>query len=139
MIAVGPGIAIPFQELEIRYVRSSGPGGQNVNKTSTKAVVRWNIRGAASVRDDVKARFVEAFGSRVTTAGDILLTSDRFRDQPRNLQDCLERLASMLRSVAVAPRKRRPTRPGRGAIERRIQTKKSRGALKSSRRTSDGD
>ena len=139
MIAVGPGIAIPLQELEIRYVRSSGPGGQNVNKTSTKAVVRWNIRGAASVRDDVKARFVEAFGSRVTTAGDILLTSDRFRDQPRNLQDCLERLASMLRSVAVAPRKRRPTRPGRGAIERRIQTKKSRGALKSSRRTSDGD
>ena len=139
MITVAPGIHVPAHEIEIRYVRSSGPGGQNVNKTSTKAVVRWNVRSAANVRDDVKARFLERFGSRITTVGDILLTSDRFRDQPRNLEDCLAKLTAMLAEVAVAPTKRRPTRPGRGARERRIQTKKTRGAVKSLRGRVDGD
>lgn len=139
MIAVAPGIEVPAVELEIRYVRSSGPGGQNVNKTSTKAVVRWNVRSAAGVRDDVKGRFVARFASRITAAGDILVTSDRFRDQPRNLEDCLAKLAAMLTEVAVAPTRRKATRPGRAAKERRIQTKKTRGAVKSLRGRIDLD
>jgi len=139
MIRVWPGIHVAADELEIRYVRSSGPGGQNVNKTSTKAVVRWNVRSAAGVRDDVKARFLERFASRITAGGDILLTSDRHRDQPRNLEDCIAKLSAMLEDVAVAPRKRRPTRPGRTARERRIQAKKTRGAVKSLRGRIAGD
>lgn len=139
MITLRPGIEVPAEELEIRYVRSSGPGGQNVNKTSTKAVVRWNVRGASGVRDDVKGRFVARFASRVTSAGDILITSDRYRDQPRNLEDCLAKLAAMLEEVAVAPTRRKPTRPGRAARERRIVAKKTRGSVKSLRGRVDTD
>lgn len=138
-IAIRPGIEVPERELDVRYVRSSGPGGQNVNKTSTKAVVRWNVRAAAAVREDVKARFLARFASRVTDAGDVIVTSDRFRDQPRNLADCLARLAAMLEVVAVAPARRKPTRPGRAARERRLEAKKTRGAVKSMRRRVDFD
>lgn len=139
MISLGPGIEVGPGELEIRYVRSSGPGGQNVNKTSTKAVVRWNVRSAAGLRDDVKGRFLARFASRLTSGGDLIVTSDRFRDQPRNLQDCLDRIAAMLGEVATPPRRRKPTRPGRAARERRIQSKKNRGAVKSLRGRVSGD
>ncbi|MFN2427795.1 MAG: alternative ribosome rescue aminoacyl-tRNA hydrolase ArfB [Candidatus Binatia bacterium] len=139
VITVGPGIEIPAEELSIRYVRSSGPGGQNVNKTSSKAVVRWNVRSAAGVRDDVKGRFVARFASRITAAGDILITSDRHRDQPRNLEDCVAKLRAMLVEVAVPPTRRKPTRPGRAARERRIGEKKTRGAVKSLRRPVHSD
>jgi ribosome-associated protein len=139
VITVRPGISICEAELDVHYVRSSGPGGQNVNKTSNKAVVRWNVRSAPNVRDDVKARFLSRFASRVTSAGDVLITSDRYRDQPRNLEDCLAKLAAMLEEVAVAPRNRKPTRPGRAARERRISSKKSRGAVKSLRARVDHD
>jgi ribosome-associated protein len=139
VIFVRPGVAICEAELEVRYVRSSGPGGQNVNKTSTKAVVRWNVRSAPNLRDDVKARFLARFGSRVTDAGDVLMTSDRYRDQPRNLEDCIAKLRAMLEEVAVAPIARKPTRPGRAARERRITAKKSRGTTKSLRSRVDFD
>lgn len=139
MTIAPPPLHVPEHELTIEYVRSSGPGGQNVNKTSTKVVVRWNIRSSASLRDDVKARFLERFASRVTTAGDILVTSDRYRDQPRNEADCLAKIDAMLLEVATPPRKRRPTRPGRAARERRIQSKKSRGQVKTLRGRIDND
>jgi ribosome-associated protein len=87
----------------------------------------------------VKARFLARFASRVTAAGDVLVTSDRYRDQPRNLEDCLAKLAAMLEEVAVAPTIRKATRPGRGARERRIQAKKTRGAVKSTRGRVDFD
>lgn len=139
MTIAPPPLHVPEHELTIEYVRSSGPGGQNVNKTATKVVVRWNIRSSASLRDDVKARFLERFASRVTTAGDILVTSDRYRDQPRNEADCLAKIDAMLLEVATPPRKRRPTRPGRAARERRIQSKKSRGQVKTLRGRIDND
>lgn len=139
MIRLAPGIAIAGDELEISYVRSSGPGGQNVNKTSTKAVVRWNVRRAPGVRDDVKARFLARFASRITSAGDVIVTSDRYRDQPRNLEDCIAKLAAMLAEIAVAPAYRKPTQPGRAARERRITAKKTRGSVKSMRGKVRGD
>ncbi|HXC49420.1 MAG TPA: alternative ribosome rescue aminoacyl-tRNA hydrolase ArfB [Candidatus Limnocylindrales bacterium] len=139
MIHVAPGISICEAELGVSYVRSSGPGGQNVNKTSTKAVVRWNVRASRGLRDDIKARFLARFASRITDAGDVILTSDRYRDQPRNLEDCLEKLTRMLAEVAVAPVRRRPTQPGRAARERRIHAKKQRGSLKSLRGRIDND
>jgi ribosome-associated protein len=139
VITVRPGVAICEAELDVSYVRSSGPGGQNVNKTSTKAVVRWNVRSAPNLRDDVKARFLSRFASRITIGGDVLVTSDRYRDQPRNLEDCLAKLRAMLEEVAVAPTKRKATRPGRAARERRITSKKNRGTTKSLRSRVDPD
>lgn len=139
MIRLAPGIAIAGEELDISYVRSSGPGGQNVNKTSTKAVVRWNVRSAPGVRDDVKARFLARFASRVTASGDVIVMSDRHRDQPRNLEDCIAKLAAMLAEIAVAPVHRKATKPGRAAKERRITEKKTRGSVKSMRGRVRGD
>jgi ribosome-associated protein len=136
---MSPGIEVPAEELEVTWVRSSGPGGQNVNKTSNKAVVRWNVRSSPGLRDDVKARFLARFASRITLGGDILVTGDRFRDQPRNLEDCIEKLAAMLAEVAVAPVKRRATKPGRAAKERRIVAKKTRGSIKNLRGRVDSD
>lgn len=136
---IGPAIEVPAEELEVSWVRSSGPGGQNVNKTSNKAVVRWNVRSSPALRDDVKARFLARFASRITLGGDILVTSDRFRDQPRNLEDCVEKLTAMLAEVAVAPIKRRATKPGRAAKERRIVAKKTRGSIKNLRGRVDSD
>ena len=98
MLEVNPAIRIPFGEFEWSFARSGGPGGQNVNKVSSKAVLRWNFDGSPSVPDEVKARFREKFPSRLTTEGEVVLSSELTRDQGRNREDCLEKLAAMLRS-----------------------------------------
>jgi ribosome-associated protein len=125
---------IPERELVFTFARSSGPGGQNVNKTETKATLRWAVRQSPSLPADVRARFVRSFATRITTQGELVLSSQRHRDRLRNIDDCLEKLAAMLRAVATPRRKRRPTRPSRGAVERRITEKKRRGSSKSERR-----
>lgn len=139
MIRLSPSIVIAPAELELSYARSSGPGGQNVNKTNTKALLRWNVRSSPGVHDDVKARFLARFASRVTAGGDVVITSDRHRDQPRNVEDCVAKLVAMLAEVAQPPTPRRPSRPGRAARERRIQAKKARGAVKDTRRRVQSD
>jgi len=125
---------IPERELSFSFARSSGPGGQNVNKTETKAILRWDVLRSPSLPDDVRARFTHAFATRITTEGELVLSSQRHRDRARNIDDCLAKLAAMLRSVATPRRKRRPTRPGKGAVERRIAEKKRRGGAKRERR-----
>jgi ribosome-associated protein len=125
---------VPEHELVFSFARSSGPGGQNVNKTETKATLRWQVAGTTSLPADVRARFVRAYATRITNEGELVLTSQRHRDRLRNIDDCLEKLGEMLRAVAIARRKRRPTRPGKGAIERRIAEKKHRGGAKRERR-----
>ena len=125
---------IPERELVFTFARSSGPGGQNVNKTETKATLRWAVLQSPSLPVDVRARFMRSFASRITTEGELVLSSQRHRDRLRNVDDCLEKLAAMLRQVATPRRKRRPTRPSRGAVERRITEKKRRGSAKSERR-----
>ena len=126
--------AIPEQELEFTFARSSGPGGQNVNKTETKATLRWAVAQSSALPADVRARFLRTFATRITTRGQLVLYSQRHRDRLRNIDDCLAKLAAMLRQVATPRRKRRPTRPSRGAIERRITEKKRRGGAKRERR-----
>jgi ribosome-associated protein len=117
---------VPARELVIRFVRSSGAGGQNVNKVSTKVVLRWPVLASRALPADVRARFAERFATRITGGGDLVLTSDRHRDQGRNVADCLAKLDAMLDAVATPPRPRRKTRPSRGAVERRLEAKRAR-------------
>jgi len=134
MLDVTPSIQIPFSELTFTYARSGGPGGQNVNKVSSKAVLRWNVSQSPSLSTAVRSRFVEKFGSRLTKEGELILQSQRFRDQSSNAEDCLQRLRDMLLQIAQPPTKRRPTRRSRGSVERRLQNKKANSARKQSRR-----
>lgn len=124
---------IPDGELRWSYARSGGPGGQNVNKVASKAVLRWDVTANTGLPEEVRLRLREQQRGRITTAGELVLTSERFRDQERNRQDCLEKLREMVRQAAIRPRKRRPTRPTRGSQERRLQAKRLRGTVKKGR------
>ena len=134
VLVVNARIQIPHDEFRFTYARSSGPGGQNVNKLNTKAVLRWAIRSSPSLPDDVRQRFLTQFRSRVTLEGELVISSQQFREQGRNVSDCLEKLRVMLASVSVAPRKRKRTKPSRGSVERRLQTKRKVAQKKQERR-----
>lgn len=131
-------LRVPARELEITFARSSGAGGQNVNKVNTKAVLRWPVSTSRAIPADVRARFVERFATRITTAGELLLSSDRHRDQGRNVADCLAKLDAMLEAVATPPRPRRKTRPSRGSVERRLEQKRAQSEKKRARGTGRG-
>jgi ribosome-associated protein len=124
---------IPLREIEIRFVRSSGAGGQNVNKVNSKAVLRWNVAASRSLPADRRQRFVARFAGRLTRDGVLVLTSDRYRDQGRNVADCLEKLRAMLDAVAQPPKPRRATRPSAGAVQRRLDVKRALAVKKRSR------
>lgn len=137
MLEINDQLRIADAEFSWSFVRSGGPGGQNVNKVASKAVLRWNALGSPSVPDDIKARLHQQQRRRITGDGDLLLTSQRYRDQERNRLDCLDKLAEMLRAAATIPKARRKTKPSRGAKERRLTEKKRRSAVKASRRGQD--
>ncbi|MGZ3695280.1 MAG: alternative ribosome rescue aminoacyl-tRNA hydrolase ArfB [Bdellovibrionota bacterium] len=138
MIFVLPSIVIPDSELEFSFTRSSGPGGQNVNKVNSKAVLRWKF-SASEIPLGVKLRFQGSYGNRLTKDGDFLLTSDRFRDQGRNLADCQEKLREMLLAVALPPKPRKKTKPTRSSKERRHTTKRNQGEKKRNRQGGSWD
>lgn len=133
MLKVNHRISIPYTEFDFTFARSGGPGGQNVNKLNTKVTLRWKIESSKTLPDDVRDRFTKKFHRRITKDGEFLITSQRFRDQGRNVADCLDKLRDLLLEVATAPRKRKPTRPSRGSIERRLKDKKRTSDRKKSR------
>ncbi|MGD0654549.1 MAG: alternative ribosome rescue aminoacyl-tRNA hydrolase ArfB [Thermoguttaceae bacterium] len=137
MLIVTPKLQIPMREFTFTFVRSSGPGGQNVNKLSTKAVLRWPMRTSKSLPDAVRSRFLAKFGNKLTTDGDLLITSQRFRDAGRNTADCLQKLRRMLISVAEPPKQRRPTKPTKTSVRRRLDQKRRQSGRKLQRRMSD--
>jgi ribosome-associated protein len=134
MLHVNESITIPEMEFDWSYARSGGPGGQNVNKVASKAVLRWNVVASPSLPEHVKYRLCALNRKRVTSTGDLILTSQRYRDQERNRQDCLEKLAELVREAAALPKARRATRPTRGSKARRLANKRHRSAVKASRR-----
>ena len=139
MLQVTHSIKIPHDEFEFTYARSSGPGGQNVNKVNSKVLLRWRITTSPSLSDEVRARFLAKFKTRVTQEGDLLITRQKSRDQAKNVDDCLEKLREMLVSVAIPPKKRRPTNPSKASKKRRLADKKALGAKKQNRRSGWGD
>jgi ribosome-associated protein len=134
MLRVNAQVSIPDEEFQWTYVRAGGPGGQNVNKVASKAVLRWHLASSPSLPEDIKARLRAKHLRRITTNGEIVLSSQRYRDQERNRQDCLEKLRGWILEAAVAPRPRRPTRPTRGSRETRLREKRRRSATKTIRR-----
>jgi ribosome-associated protein len=137
MLVVNSRIRIPDSELQLSFARSSGPGGQNVNKVSSKAMLRWHVAESAALPADVRERFLARYGNRVTTDGDLILISQRYRDQARNVADVREKLAAMLTAVAAPPKKRRPTKPSRAAQKRRLESKQAQSRKKQLRRGFD--
>ncbi len=132
-VPLGPGVRVPRSALRAAFVRASGPGGQNVNKRATKCQLRVAV-DAIDMPEDARARLVAAAGSLLTDAGEILIQDDTTRSAGRNHDACMDRLREMVARALVAPRKRRPTKPGRGAVQRRIDEKKRRGEAKQRRR-----
>jgi ribosome-associated protein len=133
-LVVTSRIRIPLSEFTFTYARSSGPGGQNVNKVNSKAVLRWPVTSTLALPEDVKARLLNKIASQITTTGDLVIHSDRYRDQPKNREDCLEKVRTMVKSVATPPKKRRPTKPSRAAKQRRLQSKQAQAEKKQQRR-----
>lgn len=135
MLRVTGHIEIDEREIEEQFVRASGPGGQNVNKLSTAVQLRFDVRHSPSLPDDVRTRLERLAGSRLTREGVLVIIAQRHRTQARNRQDALDRLLDLIRRAAVAPIKRRPTRPTKASRERRIESKKRRAGVKRLRRT----
>jgi ribosome-associated protein len=135
MLVVSPRVAIPDDELHFSFARSSGPGGQNVNKVNSKATLHWHVVASQALPDDIRARFLSTYAGRLTNEGAIVISSQESRDQPQNVAICREKLSEMIRAVLVAPKKRRPTKPTKGSQRRRLTEKKNRGDIKQGRRT----
>jgi ribosome-associated protein len=132
-LRVNDGIVIPAAELTISYARAGGPGGQNVNKVSSKAVVRFDLRNSPSIADEAKRRAQARLAARLTRDGELIVTSIATRDQARNRHAALARLAMLLAAAVKPPRPRRPTKPSRAAVERRLVAKHRRALTKSNR------
>ena len=133
-LEISPNITIPDAELRLSFARSSGPGGQNVNKVASKAVLHFDVVKSPSLPGDVKERFLKAYGSRVTNSGEVVIHSEEYRDQPRNIEACREKLRGMVLAVLRPPKKRRATKPTRGSKVRRLNEKKRRSDVKEGRR-----
>ncbi|MDQ3419886.1 MAG: aminoacyl-tRNA hydrolase [Acidobacteriota bacterium] len=133
MIQVTPDIAIPESEISERFVRASGPGGQNVNKVSTAVELRFDPSQSAAIPSDARERLRVIAGSRMMADGVLVIDARRHRTQAQNREDARERLADLVRQALVKPRRRRATKPGKGAVERRIETKKRRSDTKRGR------
>jgi ribosome-associated protein len=138
-LVVPPNVTIPERELEWVAVRSSGPGGQNVNKVSSKVELRFDFEASESLTDAVKARLRALAKHRLDADGCILIVSQVTRNQPQNLKDARERLAELVAKAQVVPKRRRKTKPSLAAKRRRVKDKRATSLKKQSRATKNLD
>jgi ribosome-associated protein len=134
-IVVAPGLSIDEAELEISFIRASGPGGQNVNKVASAVQLRFDARRTRSLPEGVKVRLQRLARSRLTNEGVVVITAGRFRSQPRNREDALARLIALIAQAAVKPVRRLATKPSGAARRERVESKVRRGLTKAMRRT----
>jgi ribosome-associated protein len=137
MIRLNRGIAIDERELDFEFIRSSGPGGQNVNKVSTAVRLRFDARGSSSLPQDVRERLIRLAGRRVGDDGFLTIHARSARTQESNRRDAIERLVALLEKAVERPTPRRATRPTAGSRQRRLDSKRRRGETKAARRTRD--
>ena len=131
---VADGLHIPDEELVFTFARSGGPGGQNVNKVASKAVLRWSVAANTSIPPAVRDRLRQQHTNRITVEGELVIQGQRYRDQPRNVEDCLERLRAMVTQAQHPPTPRRATKPTRGSKRRRLEDKRANSERKQQRR-----
>jgi ribosome-associated protein len=139
MLKITNAISIDERELQERFVRASGPGGQNVNKVSTAVELRFDVAHSASLPEGVRARLSRLAGRRLSDEGILVIRADRFRTQERNREDARERLAELVRQATIVPKRRVPTKPPRASKQRRREAKKKRGHVKRLRGSRDLD
>jgi ribosome-associated protein len=136
-VHLGRGVSVPETELELSAARSSGPGGQSVNTTSSKVELRWNVRESSALTETQRARVLERLASRLTNDGVLVLHGSEHRSQHRNRSAVIARFRAIVGEALEPPRTRRRTRPTRGSKERRLRAKKHRGEIKQLRKRPD--
>lgn len=139
MIQITPSISIDESEIQLDFIHSSGPGGQNVNKVATGVQLRFNVDASPGLPEEVKFRLRRLARSRISEGGDLVIEAQRYRSQVQNREDALARLAGLIRQAAEKPRARVKTRPSAASKAARVDTKKRRGAVKRMRRVSPGE
>lgn len=127
-------VVIPAGELQWQFVRSSGPGGQHVNRTSSKAILRFDVRHSPSLPEPIRRRLLAAIAARLTREGHVVIVSQRFRDQPQNAADCIAKLSALVERAIDPPKIRRATKIPRSVVARRLVVKRRRGETKALRR-----
>jgi ribosome-associated protein len=136
MIEISPSLQIDERELQIDFVRASGPGGQNVNKVATAAQLRFDVY-ASSLPEDIQARLIQMAGNRITSEGVLLIEAKRFRTQEQNREDAINRFVELVKKALVKRKPRRKTKPTQASKEERLKEKKRRGEIKKLRQSKD--
>lgn len=133
MIPVTPSLALDDRDLEERFIRAAGPGGQNVNKVSTAVELRFNVNGYTALPDDVRARLERLAGRRLTLDGEIVIRADAHRTQDRNRTEALARLVALVEQATHRPKPRKPTKVPKAQKQKRLEHKAKRGSIKANR------
>lgn len=138
-ILVGPGVVVPETALEMKAVRASGPGGQNVNKVSSKVELRVDLRAVTGLTEAARARLMVSVANRLDADGRLLVVSQLTRDQLRNLGDACDKVRALVAAAMIEPKKRRPTRPSKSAVKRRLSDKAHTSKTKANRKSRSDD